>query len=149
MEPTATHASARTGSPTEPPAEGVFAISAERDLSTAIARERYLEYTNNSDRGRLIRSATDPLHGIELNRANPLHRPIMDLLDTPAVQRMKQISQLSAASWVYPDATLPRFGHVVGSACLTAEILDHLRLHVEPEVRQQIDEWGLSWWRSR
>ena len=125
-----------------PSAERPFSVSAMTDLATNLARRHYLEYTGNADRARLIRSATDPLHGIELNRANPLHRPIMDLIDAPAIQRLKHISQLSAASWVYPDATLPRFGHVVGSACLTAEILDHIRLQVEPEVRQQIDLWG-------
>ncbi len=128
--------------PDQAAVEGLFSVSAATDLSTTIARQHYLEYTGNRDLARLIRSATDPLHGIELNRANPLHRPIMDLIDTPAIQRLKHISQLSASSWVYPDATLPRFGHVVGSACLTAEILDHIRLQVDPTVRQQIDEWG-------
>lgn len=135
------HASAVT-TRDQAPCEGLFSVSATTDLSTDLARRNYLEYTGNRDLARLIRSATDPLHGIELNRANPLHRPIMDLIDTPAIQRLKQISQLSASSWVYPDATLPRFGHVVGSACLTAEILDHIRLQVEPKMRQEIDAWG-------
>lgn len=125
-----------------PSHESPFGISAEMDLSTYLSRQGYLEYTSNQDLSRLIRSATDPLHGIELNRANPLHRPIMDLIDTPAIQRMKHISQLSAASWVYPDATLARFGHVVGSACLTAEILDHIKLQVQEPIRKQIEEWG-------
>ena len=122
--------------------ETPFGISAETDLNTHTARQGYLSYTRNDDLTRLIRSAIDPLHGIELNRTNPLHRPIMDLIDTPALQRMKHISQLSAASWVYPDAVLPRFGHVVGSAHLTAEILDHIRASASKEIKEQIDTWG-------
>jgi HD superfamily phosphohydrolase len=125
-----------------PRQESPFGISAETDLTTHIARQGYLAYTQNHDLSRLIRSATDPLHGVELNRANPLHRPIMDLIDTPALQRMKHVSQLSAASWVYPDAVLPRFGHVVGSAHLTAEILDHIQASATDEIKKQINTWG-------
>ena len=136
------HQSPKFSPPPAPQIEGPFSVSADTELSNHAARLSYLAYTRNPDLSRLIRSATDPLHGIELNRANPLHRPIMDLIDTPVIQRMKHISQLSAAAWVYPDATLSRFGHVIGSACLTAEILDHIRLQVGTETREQIDEWG-------
>lgn len=66
----------------------------------------------------------------------------MDLLDTPAIQRMKKISQLSAASWVYRDALQPRFGHVVGSACLTADILENISYNATPNVKREIETWG-------
>ncbi len=120
----------------------VFGISAAVEREQYLARQRYLEFAGKQDSVRLIRSATDPLHGIDLNRANPLHRPIMDLLDTPAIQRMKKISQLSAASWVYPDALQPRFGHVVGSACLTADILENISYNATPHVKREIETWG-------
>lgn len=99
-------------------------------------------FAGKQDQVRLIRSATDPLHGIDLNRGNPLHRPIMDLMDTPAIQRMKKIGQLSTAYWVYPDALQPRFGHVLGSACLTADILQNISYNVSPKLQREIAEWG-------
>ncbi|MEY4667596.1 MAG: hypothetical protein RL518_295 [Pseudomonadota bacterium] len=128
--------------PTKPPSSSVFGVSASVEKEQHEARQGYLSFAGKQDHVRLIRSATDPLHGIDLNRANPLHRPIMDLMDTPVIQRMKEISQLSAASWVYPDALQPRFGHVVGSACLTADILENIRYTVSPRIQAEIDEWG-------
>lgn len=86
------------------PNSAIFGISSKLEQEQFQARQNYLEFAGKQDQVRLIRSATDPLHGIDLNRANPLHRPIMDLMDTPAIQRMKKIGQLSTAYWVYPDA---------------------------------------------
>jgi uncharacterized protein len=132
-------------SPLANPSQGshsVFGISAAAEREQHIARQNYLEFAGKQDSVRLIRSATDPLHGIDLNRAKPLHRPIMDLLDTPAIQRMKKIGQLSAASWVYPDALQPRFGHVVGSACLTADILENISYSASANLRKEIQLWG-------
>jgi len=106
------------------------------------ARQRYLDFAGKQDQVRLIRSATDPLQGIDLNRGNPLHRPIMDLMDTPAIQRLRKIGQLSTAYMVYPDALHPRFGHVVGSACLTADILQNISYNVRPRLQSEIAEWG-------
>jgi HD superfamily phosphohydrolase len=124
------------------PTSAVFGISAHLEQEQFQARQQYLEFAGKQDQVRLIRSATDPLHGIDLNRGNPLHRPIMDLMDTPAIQRMKKIGQLSTAYWVYPDALQPRFGHVLGSACLTADILQNISYNVSPKLRAEIDEWG-------
>jgi HD superfamily phosphohydrolase len=120
----------------------VFGISAKLEQEQFQARQQYLEFAGKQDQVRLIRSATDPVHGIDLNRGNPLHRPIMDLMDTPAIQRMKKIGQLSTAYWVYPDALQPRFGHVLGSACLTADILENISYNVSPKLRAEIAEWG-------
>jgi HD superfamily phosphohydrolase len=66
----------------------------------------------------------------------------MDLMDTPAIQRMKDIGQLSSASWVYPDALHPRFGHAIGSACLTADVLQTISCSVSLKIQEQIAEWG-------
>jgi HD superfamily phosphohydrolase len=131
-----------TPAPLQRDRASAFGLTAEIERDQYQGRQNYLEFAGKRDQVRLIRSATDPLHGIDLNRANPLHRPIMDLMDTPAIQRMKKISQLSAASWVYPDALQPRFGHVVGSACLTADILENISYSVTPQVRSEIEVWG-------
>jgi HD superfamily phosphohydrolase len=124
------------------PTSAVFGISAELEQAQFQARQNYLECAGKQDHERLIRSATEPVHGIHLTRGNPLHRPIMDLIDTPAIQRMKKIGQLSTASWVYPDALQPRFGHILGSACLTADILQNISYNVTPKLREEIAEWG-------
>jgi HD superfamily phosphohydrolase len=49
-----------------------------------------------------------------------------DLLDTPAVQRLRSISQLGTASLVYPSANHTRFEHSLGVYHLACEALGHL-----------------------
>jgi len=49
-----------------------------------------------------------------------------DLLDTPAVQRLRRIRQLGTVSLVYPSANHTRFEHSLGVYHLADEALDHL-----------------------
>jgi HD superfamily phosphohydrolase len=49
-----------------------------------------------------------------------------DLLDTPAVQRLRRIKQLGTAELVYPSANHTRFEHSLGVYHLAARALDHL-----------------------
>jgi len=49
-----------------------------------------------------------------------------DLLDTPAVQRLRRIRQLGTVSLVYPSANHTRFEHSLGVYHLACEALDHL-----------------------
>ncbi len=49
-----------------------------------------------------------------------------DLLDTPAVQRLRGISQLGTVSLVYPSANHTRFEHSLGVYHLACQALDHL-----------------------
>jgi len=49
-----------------------------------------------------------------------------DLLDTPAVQRLRHVKQLSTVRLVYPAANHTRFEHSLGVAHLAARALDHL-----------------------
>jgi HD superfamily phosphohydrolase len=49
-----------------------------------------------------------------------------DLLDTPAVQRLRNVVQLGTASLVYPSANHTRFEHSLGVYHLACEALDHL-----------------------
>ncbi|WP_115865445.1 HD domain-containing protein [Halorussus litoreus] len=49
-----------------------------------------------------------------------------ELLDTPAVQRLRRIKQLGPAHLVYPSANHTRFEHSLGVYYLACEALDHL-----------------------
>jgi hypothetical protein len=49
-----------------------------------------------------------------------------DLLDTPAVQRLRNVVQLGTSSLVYPSANHTRFEHSLGVYHLAGEALDHL-----------------------
>src|SRR6056297_2972507 len=49
-----------------------------------------------------------------------------ELLDTPAVQRLRRIKQLGPAHLVYPSANHTRFEHSLGVYHLACEALDHL-----------------------
>ncbi len=49
-----------------------------------------------------------------------------DLLDTPAVQRLRHVSQLGTVSLVYPSANHTRFEHSIGVYHLADRALDHL-----------------------
>jgi len=49
-----------------------------------------------------------------------------DLLDTPAVQRLRRIKQLGTAELVYPSANHTRFEHSLGVYHLATRALDHL-----------------------
>jgi HD superfamily phosphohydrolase len=120
-----------------------FCASVAETRAREAARQEYLRFTGKDPlRAVFMRSALSPDRGIQLDPQKPLEGVILGLWDEPALQRLKYVSQLSAASWVYPDALLPRFGHVLGSACLTAEFLEYIRSQSPPEVARQIDEWG-------
>ncbi|CAI49106.1 HD family hydrolase [Natronomonas pharaonis DSM 2160] len=49
-----------------------------------------------------------------------------DLLDTPAVQRLRRITQLGTVEYVYPSANHTRFEHSLGVYHLATRALDHL-----------------------
>jgi HD superfamily phosphohydrolase len=50
------------------------------------------------------------------------------LLDTPALQRLRHVSQLGTAGFVYPSANHTRFEHSLGVYHLANEALSHLRI---------------------
>ncbi|MFC6614105.1 HD domain-containing protein [Halopenitus salinus] len=49
-----------------------------------------------------------------------------DLLDTPAIQRLRRVSQLGTVTLVYPSANHTRFEHSLGVYHLASRALDHL-----------------------
>jgi HD superfamily phosphohydrolase len=77
----------------------------------------------------LKRSRTyhDPLHGaIALDRHDPVERLLVDLIDTPAFQRLRRVRQLGAASLTFHGAESSRFTHALGVMELTRKAFDLL-----------------------
>ncbi len=72
---------------------------------------------------RYMRSAMSPSEGIKIDPCDPMQRVIKILMDAPLLQRSDDISQLSTAALVFRDGNHTRFGHSVGSALLTAQLL--------------------------
>ena len=64
----------------------------------------------------------NPVHGfIEVPRGL-----MLDLIDTPAFQRLRRIKQLGLSCLVYPGAIHSRFHHALGAMHLTRMALDVL-----------------------
>jgi uncharacterized protein len=76
----------------------------------------------------------DPLHGgIALNADRPEERLIIDLIDTPAFQRLRRIRQLGPASLTFHGAESSRFTHSIGVMAIARRAFDGLAL-VHPEL---------------
>jgi uncharacterized protein len=72
----------------------------------------------------------DPVHGlIEFKGAD---RPIAELLDTLAMQRLRRIKQMGFAWLVYPGAEHSRFGHALGAFHIAQRVTR--RLELDPRV---------------
>ena len=68
----------------------------------------------------------DPVHGlIEFKGSD---RPIADLLDTRALQRLRRIKQMGFAWLVYPGAEHSRFGHALGAFHIAQRVTAWLEL---------------------
>lgn len=77
----------------------------------------------------LKRSRTyhDPLHGaIVLDRQDPVEALLIEIIDTPAFQRLRRIRQLGAASLTFHGAESSRFTHALGVMELTRKAFDLL-----------------------
>lgn len=71
----------------------------------------------------------DPVHGLIEFKAGD--RPIADLLETRAVQRLRRIKQMGFAWLVYPGAEHSRFGHALGAFHIAQRVTRRLDLSVE------------------
>ena len=69
------------------------------------------------------RSIKDPVHG-----SITVPQAMQQLLDLPAVQRLRHVRQLGFAYLVYPGANHTRFEHSLGTMHLASKISSHLSL---------------------
>lgn len=71
---------------------------------------------------------TDPVHQVMNFGSDPwIQKCLTEVIDTRSVQRLRRISQLGLASYVFPGATHTRFSHCLGAAHLAYTALTHLR----------------------
>ena len=76
----------------------------------------------------------DPVHGlVELKGED---RPIAELVDTFAVQRLRRIKQMGFAWLVYPGAEHSRFGHALGALHIAQRVTKKLEL--DPTVARHV-----------
>jgi uncharacterized protein len=84
---------------------------------------------------------TDPIHQVMNLGSDPsLRKCLMALIDTKTFQRLRRISQLGLASYVFPGATHTRFSHSLGAAYLAHSVLVHLKEWSEDSDREEIEE---------
>lgn len=83
------------------------------------------------------RTYHDPLHGaITLEKSDPAEALLIDLIDTPAFQRLRRIRQLGTASLTFHGAEGSRFTHSLGAMAVTRQIFDRLA-KAHPELQPQ------------
>ncbi len=70
----------------------------------------------------------DPVHGYIsfTTPRTPGEKTEKDLIDTPWMQRLRQIYQLQSARWVYPSAEHSRFQHSLGAMHIAGRFAQHL-----------------------
>jgi HD superfamily phosphohydrolase len=79
----------------------------------------------------------DPVHGY-ISFTTPRaagEKTEKDLIDTPWMQRLRQIYQLQSARWVYPSAEHSRFQHSLGAMHLAGRFARHLYPSLKAAVR--------------
>ena len=76
----------------------------------------------------------DPVHGLVEFKGDD--RPIAELLDTHAVQRLRRIKQMGFAWLVYPGAEHSRFGHALGAFHVAQRVT--ARLDLAPAVARHV-----------
>src|SRR5512139_1756065 len=78
----------------------------------------------------------DPVHGyisFTTPRPSVSERTEKDLIDTPWMQRLRQIYQLQSARWVYPAAEHSRFQHSLGAMHLAGRFARQLHPSLRAE----------------
>lgn len=73
------------------------------------------------------RTYHDPLHGaITLNSSDPTEALLINLIDTPAFQRLRRVRQLGPASLTFHGAEGSRFTHSLGVMAVARRAFDRL-----------------------
>lgn len=79
----------------------------------------------------------DPVHNL-IGFDKERDALILQLIDTPHVQRLRNIRQLGVSSLVYPGATHTRFSHALGTAFLIKRVWEHFHTLSPPPDLQRI-----------
>jgi uncharacterized protein len=80
------------------------------------------------------RTYHDPLHGgITLNSADPTEALLIQLIDTPPMQRLRRIRQLGPASLTFHGAETSRFTHSLGVMAIARRAFDRIA-HDYPQL---------------
>ncbi len=83
------------------------------------------------------RTYHDPLHGaITLDASDPVEKLLIQLIDTPACQRLRRIRQLGPASLTFHGAEASRFTHSLGVMHIARRAFDRLAKRY-PQLRPQ------------
>lgn len=87
---------------------------------------------------RSSRTYHDPLHGaIALDRRDPAEALLIQLIDTPAFQRLRRIRQLGPASLTFHGAESSRFTHSLGVVAIARRAFDGIaKRHPELQVHR-------------
>ena len=80
-----------------------------------------------------IRDSIDPVHG-------HMYFPglVCDAIDTPQVQRLRELKQLGTAYYVFPGSSHNRFEHSLGTCHLATNMYEGLRRSSGRAVRQNL-----------
>src|SRR5262245_37190619 len=77
---------------------------------------------------------TDPVYQVmNFGSDQELKHALGAVIDTRTFQRLRRISQLGLASYVFPGANHTRFSHCLGAAYLAYAVLTHLRERADKE----------------
>lgn len=69
----------------------------------------------------------DPIHRVmSFGSDDKVRNVLKAVIDTKEFQRLRRISQLGLASYVFPGATHTRFSHALGVAYLASTVVNHL-----------------------
>jgi HD superfamily phosphohydrolase len=83
----------------------------------------------------------DPIHGLM-----PFEKELIEIMDTPEFQRLREIKQLGASYYCFPSATHSRFSHSLGVSYLAGEFFDKINdpsLDLRPKDRLILQTAGL------
>lgn len=66
------------------------------------------------------------------------HKPILDIIDSYLLQRLKRIRQLGLSYYTFPTAIHDRFSHSLGVAFIAGRIIDSINI-AENINKEEID----------
>jgi uncharacterized protein len=73
---------------------------------------------------------------LSFSRKNPIEKAILELIDTPWLQRLRHIQQTANTSLVYMFSEHSRFGHTLGVTYSVRTILNQLRSYYPDKVAE-------------